>query len=293
MVPKNASPLVLLPVILEKDEINKNTPTPVTTPHPILAYPVPSIKNAEEKIEQTLPCNSVSVDAVLPRMKRMYSILTMRKYFNGVFVQYDPKGDKGVLYWLGTNGNVTPYVNPTKNGKIAIEASALGKESCSLDVFVGRDLVRGLLNDQKHCWFTIWIKNDLLLPTHYSFRHYSTKDSHAIRSWCVEGTLDGGKTWILLREHKDDTTLTKAGQIATWSIDPSVYLEAIMKQTHCNLAASRTSPSSATPLPRVGFQAFRIVMLGPNSSGKYWNLCCSGVEFYGTIKLYKTVYSFI
>eukprot|EP01084_Bolivina_argentea_P024802 46171_1 len=72
-----------------------------------------------------------------------------------------------------------------------------------------------------------------------------------LRHWNFEGSNDN-KNWIVLKTHKNDTTLTKEYQTHTFPVD------------NCNSF----------------YQYFRIKMTGKNGQ-KDWFLVCAGFEIYG------------
>ncbi|KAI8020162.1 BTB/POZ domain-containing protein [Camellia lanceoleosa] len=103
-------------------------------------------------------------------------------------LQYICDGDSnGVLYFIGTSFGEHQCVNPVLAKRICVSASSP----------ISRH------TDPK------------LMCNYYTLRQ---KGSRAyIRSWNFQGSLDG-KTWTNLRVHKNDLTMCKAGQFASWPI---------------------------------------------------------------------------
>lgn len=81
------------------------------------------------------------------------------------------------------------------------------------------------------------------------FSHYRTKDTHALRSWRLDASLDAIH-WTTISTHINDTSLRCRNATATWVIPPTTQ----------------------------GYSIFRIVIMGVNSSEHYCNLCCAGFE---------------
>lgn len=88
--------------------------------------------------------------------------------------------------------------------------------------------------------------------------HFSTVDGEALRSWQLQGSADGGSTWVTLSDHVADTSLSVRSAKKTWSIPHAV----------------------STPTDR--FSLFRVVMTGPNSSHRY-HLALGQIELYGRL----------
>jgi hypothetical protein len=110
----------------------------------------------------------------------------------------------GILYYLGTQQRTHNYSNPLDIGAVRVLSAPLKSDSDRLSVFVGRDEQRGVVDNVEGGWFTVDFLLHAILPTHYSLRHYNSKDSHALRSWRFEAS-NNGHHWDCLREHKIDT----------------------------------------------------------------------------------------
>ena len=82
--------------------------------------------------------------------------------------------------------------------------------------------------------------------------------------WRFEGSNDGA-TWTVLRTHTDGTSPfpDHAYSVAAWPVDPPA-------------AAAGAAGAAGPP----GFQHFRIIQTGTNSSGSNL-LMCAGIELYG------------
>ncbi len=128
-----------------------------------------------------------------------------------------------MLYWIGSGGGKSTYSNPVDSGQITITSAPPKLDSDPIKYFVGRELKRVVLSDSPGGWFCIDLRTVRFLPTHYTYRHYNSKDSHAVRNWTLAGSSDGS-VWTTLREHSDDATITKVGQAATFALDISKFV---------------------------------------------------------------------
>jgi hypothetical protein len=103
-----------------------------------------------------------------------------------------------------------------------------------------------------------WIKIDLhenrLVLEHYSLMHYSSSDGEILRSWTLEGSVNGAQ-WTSLSNHVNDCTLSRRSQRHTWAVST-------LNDTACRL--------------------FRLRMTGPNSSHRL-RLACGAIELFGKI----------
>ena len=164
----------------------------------------------------------------------------------------------GCMTYLGTQGRRVPWINPAESGQVSARASeiAVSPPSMAASAICGREVVRCCTVGKQDMWFMVDLKDKLLMPTHYSLRHYSTYDTEALRNWKLEGSVNGVQ-WDLLRMHVNDKALTLKGATATW------------------------------PLQSTGraYRMFRITQTGHNSNSNYY-MCCSGMELYGLLQLW-------
>ena len=105
----------------------------------------------------------------------------------------------------------------------------------------------------------------------------------ALRSWVLQASNDESEfapdsSWVTLRDHVDDKSLSKKGQAFTWDIHAqdegfskfrSMFKLTIRRDVILQLFFSK--PYFLT-----------VKMTGMNSN-KHFYLACSGVEFYGTM----------
>jgi hypothetical protein len=127
----------------------------------------------------------------------------------------------GVLHYLGTQGGARPYQNPHVAGEVIARRSTIGGGTPEALVHNRLDL---------ECWTDdragSWISVDLgegrtLCPEAYAVR--STSHSHSkLRHWQLQASEDG-VTWVTLRRHANDTTLTQVPHSqAEWALDAAV-----------------------------------------------------------------------
>eukprot|EP00494_Astrolonche_serrata_P030528 UN30796 len=138
-----------------------------------------------------------------------------------------------------------------KGKKVEVRSSSLQNDSRPVSSVVGRESVRCVTRNQQRGWFIVDLMEMQVQPTHYQLRHYRSWDTEALRSWVFEGSTDGTH-WDSLREHKNDQTLNKAGQVGTWEI----------------------------PDITKSYSKFRILMTDLNSNRQSY-LALSGFEVYG------------
>eukprot|EP00730_Choanoeca_flexa_P004372 TRINITY_DN11674_c6_g1_i3.p1 TRINITY_DN11674_c6_g1~~TRINITY_DN11674_c6_g1_i3.p1 ORF type:complete len:1693 (+),score=518.61 TRINITY_DN11674_c6_g1_i3:500-5080(+) len=166
--------------------------------------------------------------------------------------------DRGVLHWIGTNGHtVADWVNPSKTALVFVTTSK------------GRKLPYGTVHDllsraadpinchtpnDENSWFSVDLGVKVKL-THYTLRHARGYHQSGLRNWDFQ-VSNNGKDWVTIREHRDDDSLNEPGDTHTWTL----------------------SVPEAKP-----YRHIRVIMTGPNASGNYHYLSCSGFEVYGEI----------
>jgi hypothetical protein len=105
-------------------------------------------------------------------------------------------------------------------------------------------------------WICYDFKNMRINLTHYSIRTRCDNNSDHLRSWTLEGSIDG-QSWIEFDRRENDTSLNRQGAIVTFDISSS---------TDCRY--------------------IRVRQLGKNSSGSD-HLVINGIEFFGKVKIPK------
>eukprot|EP00118_Oscarella_pearsei_P011860 m.82979 g.82979 ORF g.82979 m.82979 type:complete len:1034 (+) comp36317_c0_seq1:320-3421(+) len=165
----------------------------------------------------------------------------------------------GIVYYLGTGDMSHSWRNPGETGIILVtrsgnQAQARGRTVDALNRKKGTTC--STRNEPLSHFCFDFGPNRSLLPDHYSLRHGAAGKWSALRSWNLEGSVDG-IDWIVLRRHRDDVNLKSKYATASWPIE---------------------LPNPPPPPLRY----LRIVQTGPNSTGGF-HLCVGGFEVYGTL----------
>jgi hypothetical protein len=164
---------------------------------------------------------------------------------------------QGILYYLGSQGNTKDWINPVDLGLIQLTCTAIKQDSEPLKCFIGRSPGRGVLVDRLNSWFCVDFLGFSVVPTHYTLRHYSSKDSHSLRTWQLQGSNDFFN-WNTLFDHIDDDSLQERNSTKTWKLPQN-------------------------QITQQSYRLFRVILLGLNSSNYYYNVCCAGFEIYGKL----------
>ncbi|XP_055709356.1 E3 ubiquitin-protein ligase Ufd4 isoform X3 [Phlebotomus papatasi] len=172
--------------------------------------------------------------------------------------QYD-FDENGLIYFIGTNGKTTEWVNPAQYGLVTVTSSE-GKQLPygKLEDILSRDSIsiNCHTKDNKKAWFAIDL-GLFLIPTAYTLRHARGYGRSALRNWMFQMSKDG-VTWQTLYTHTDDKSLVEPGSTCTWAIECS-------------------------PEETIGFRHVRIQQNGRNASGQTHYLSLSGFEIYGRV----------
>ncbi|XP_055683179.1 E3 ubiquitin-protein ligase Ufd4 isoform X4 [Lutzomyia longipalpis] len=172
--------------------------------------------------------------------------------------QYD-FDENGLIYFIGTNGKTTEWVNPAQYGLVTVTSSE-GKQLPygKLEDILSRDSIsiNCHTKDNKKAWFAIDL-GLFLIPTAYTLRHARGYGRSALRNWMFQMSKDG-LTWQTLYTHSDDKSLVEPGSTCTWTIECS-------------------------PDETIGFRHVRIQQNGRNASGQTHYLSLSGFEIYGRV----------
>lgn len=165
--------------------------------------------------------------------------------------------ENGIIYFIGSNGRTTDWVNPGQYGLVSITSSEgrqlpygklediLSRESISVNCHT---------KDNKKAWFSIDLGINIK-PSSYTLRHARGYGRSALRNWLFQMSKDGFN-WTTLVTHSDDKNLSEPGSTFTWPID-------------CN--------------DDEGFRHVKIQQNGRNASGQTHYLSVSGFEIYGTV----------
>jgi hypothetical protein len=181
----------------------------------------------------------------------------------------------GALYYIGTGGGSSEYVNPHRSGEILAAMSSV-ENGCAADRLVAHTHDGKMYNSTTQGGFggqsLQWMSVDLgagrsLVPDHYCLRHGNGDGNFRLRSWRLEGSHNG-ESWALLREHVHDS-----------------WLENGQKRKRCRDETSDQAFGVAhwdIHGVEEAYRHFRIVQTGPNSSYNH-SLRCAGLELYGKL----------
>jgi hypothetical protein len=81
-------------------------------------------------------------------------------------------------------------------------------------------------NIEVNSWICYDFKNMRIKPTHYSIRSRRDSNSYHLRSWTLEGSMDG-QSWQELDRRENNTALNSQGATATFSISQSSEIEMV------------------------------------------------------------------
>ncbi|XP_070495105.1 E3 ubiquitin-protein ligase Ufd4 isoform X2 [Chironomus tepperi] len=176
---------------------------------------------------------------------------------HNIFKHQHDFDENGLIYFIGSNGKSTDWVNPGQYGLVTITSSEgrqlpygklediLSRESISVNCHT---------KDNKKAWFAIDL-GMFIVPTAYTLRHARGYGRSALRNWLFQMSKDG-VNWTTLVTHNDDKSLVEPGSTCTWPIDCS---------------------------SDEGFRHVRIQQNGRNASGQTHYLSLSGFEIYGKV----------
>jgi len=172
----------------------------------------------------------------------------------------------GVCYYLGSDGGRELFVNPCLTQRVRVRASGPSSRFTDPRVIITSrasiptSYTEPVWDTSTHRWIA-WLELDLvrtrLWCTRYSIRHDGSGDF--LRNWELRGSSDGGSTWMTLDVHRDDGTIQRPLQCASWPVPVHVH-----------------------PRDGSGCNVFRIVLTGPNAA-KTHRLCMCGLELYGIL----------
>ncbi|KAJ4455792.1 putative E3 ubiquitin-protein ligase HECTD1 [Paratrimastix pyriformis] len=168
--------------------------------------------------------------------------------------------ERGLFYYIGTQGGTQPWQNPAEAGWVTATRSTVwvGKASDAL----GRQACLSFTNSDEPAlsWWRVDLGAGLLFkPARYTLRHSNDVNyaEFRLQSWRLEGSEDGGVSWRTLDEHTNEPNAIPACSDA--------------------MATFAVAPERAFPALH-----FRVLMTGPSPNG-YHRLFLSGFEMYGEI----------
>lgn len=178
---------------------------------------------------------------------------------SNVFKHQHDFDENGIIYYIGSNGKSTDWVNPAQYGLVTITSSE-GRQLPygKLEDILSRDSisVNCHTKDNKKAWFSIDL-GMFVLPTAYTLRHARGYGRSALRNWLFQMSKDG-VNWTTLVTHSDDKSLLEPGSTCTWPIE---------------------YPQDE----QQGYRHVRIQQNGRNASGQTHYLSLSGFEIYGKV----------
>lgn len=176
-----------------------------------------------------------------------------------VFKHQHDFDENGLIYFIGTNGKTTEWVNPAQYNLVQVTSSE-GKQLPygKLEDILSRDTisVNCHTKDNKKAWFAVDL-GVYIVPNAYTLRHARGYGRSALRNWMLQASKDG-VTWQTLVTHTDDKSLAEPGSTNTW-------------------------PIVCSPDENQGFRHIRIQQNGRNASGQTHYLSLSGFEIYGRV----------
>ncbi|KAJ4455796.1 putative E3 ubiquitin-protein ligase HECTD1 [Paratrimastix pyriformis] len=177
-----------------------------------------------------------------------------------VFTYDHDMDERGLFYYIGTQGRTQPWQNPAEAGWVTITRSSdcLGKASD----LTGRVACESHTNMQPTpLWWQVDLgAGRLFTPTRYTLRHsnHPADVVWRLQSWRLEGSVDGADgSWRTLDEHTNEPNAIPARPDA--------------------MATFALAPERAFPA-----RHFRVLMTGPSPNG-YQILMLSGLEMYGSL----------
>ena len=163
----------------------------------------------------------------------------------------------GILYAIGTRFGTAEWTNPGAAGLVTVTRSSDGKYSEPASAMVGREGAYSFTGSaEPDQWYKVDFGNKRLVwPVAYSLRHGYSSNSHYLRDWVLEGSLDEWN-WTVLSKHSNDKHLNGGYATHTWDVTQAC--------------------------PPSGFRYLRVRQVGRNSSNSQ-DLYLSGFEVYGKL----------
>ncbi|KAM7253169.1 hypothetical protein ACFE04_025787 [Oxalis oulophora] len=211
----------------------------------------------DDLVSEAIAC----MDAPLAKPENGQNVRFQHRRSSFKELQYICDGDSnGVFYFVGTSSGDHPWVNPVLSKRIIITASSPTSRYTDPKALVSRTYLgtsfAGPRMEDEHisAWWMVDLGEDhQLMCNYYTLRQDGS--TAFIRFWNFQGSLDGNN-WTDLRVHKDDQTICKPGQFASWPI---------------------IGPNTLLP-----FRYFRAILTGPTMDvSNPWCFCICYLELYG------------
>jgi hypothetical protein len=199
-----------------------------------------------------------SAPEIEKRISSLPSRLQPRPKFSMVFEYSKDNTElfKGIVGFLATTDvssdtGLPVFKNPHKAGRVKVHSSSLAKGSRFTLVDISPADV--WTNDVPSSWFSIdFGPHRHICLTYYSLRHGGNYKADSLRTWDLQGSMDGIQ-WKTLKRHNNDKSLNGPYATQSWPV--------------------QTTES---------YRFFRILQTGHNSSNHNF-LVLSGFEFYGML----------
>ncbi|KAJ4457814.1 putative E3 ubiquitin-protein ligase HECTD1 [Paratrimastix pyriformis] len=167
--------------------------------------------------------------------------------------------ERGLFYYIGTQGRTQPWRNPAEAGWVTATWSSdnTGRPS---DAFSRQPSECRTNSTNIPSWHMVDLGvGRLFTPTRYTLRHSNNQGyvEYRLQSWRLEGSLDGA-SWRTLDEHTNEPNAIPARPDA--------------------MATFAVAPAQAFPA-----RHFRVLMSGPSPNGGNI-LMLSGLEMYGSLR---------
>ncbi|KAJ4459485.1 putative E3 ubiquitin-protein ligase HECTD1 [Paratrimastix pyriformis] len=178
-----------------------------------------------------------------------------------VVFRYDHDMDeRGLFYYIGTQGRTQPWQNPAEAGWVTVTRSSEGGTGSASEA-LGRQPCTSLTENQPNAWWQVDLgAGRLFMPTRYTLRHSNLRvySEFRLQSWRLEGSVDGGASWRTLDKHTNDRRAipNRADAMSTFAVAPK-----------------RAFPA----------RHFRVLMTGPSPNDLHY-LMLSGLEMYGSLR---------
>jgi hypothetical protein len=180
----------------------------------------------------------------------------LRPRKNRVFIYQKDFDKNGILYWLGSNYDSEPYINPMDRGYVTVVASA-NCEVGKVQDLISWEPSKCNLVSMSNGSVRIQFKSIVIQPTKYTIRHTMSRNDECLRNWKFQGSVDGVHYTDLSIHINDCSLATVKGSTFTWSIDPT----------------------KATDY----YRYFQLLQTGNNSSNNCY-LSMGGLEIYGLVR---------
>jgi hypothetical protein len=165
------------------------------------------------------------------------------------------KDMQGVINWIGTNEGVSEYINPIQSGKVRVRYSSLFHRNPGNNVMEFGSRGSGFVSTHNipYSWFSFDFYPYNIHPLRYTLKNGD--NVNIPRNWELQASNDH-VNWVILRKHRNDTSLPtdQPCATATWHISN----------------------------PQQSFRYFRIMQTGPNSDGSHF-FSFGDLELYGFV----------